>query len=716
MPENFFEKLKRETAESEARTAKFEAQNGALGNARWSYDTGLSRAEAHNGRRFFFGKVDKENWHSVPPQGNLLTIAQARSGKGTCLIVPNLLYYRGSTLVIDPKGENAWLTGATRKGRGQHVHIVDPWDEVERWYASKVQPRWHHVTARFNPLSVLKPGDADFLDNLAFLAEASIITQSTKDPYFDDSARELWAGLMAFVVENPAYSDLASMGLARRLLMRPNDELQRTIGAALEMPGSAAALKLGQFKGFDKSAGMPGIVQSARVQTAFLDNEALASNMEASDFSFDELREGGKPTTIYLVLPPDKFDTYGRWLRLLVSVAIGAVQKGPLEKGREGEEDDRNWQVELEAELEAELGPVPEKENPSAGLVAPWLKPGVAPFGDTSVFSDGVGPDYGPPKSPIKKGLSWLRETVSGILPEDSYRPGRLSYADMDRNDAQREANKKAEEERAAAQRQRVEAQHERLMAERLKKKERLRREKLKWLGLYPDQATAERAARKEAVGLPTLFVLDEFGTIGKLSAVAKGFGIVAGMGMCMWAFVQDLNQLKRDYPDDWGTFVSNSSAVSCFGIMDEFTADYISKMLGKKTVRHTTTSRNKNTGKTTGTSENTKVDDKPDFGRMNEGLLTGMVKTYMGWDEEEKKKEDISGHGKSDSVTESESENTTEHVVAKELMSTDELRRMQGSCIVIGRDFPVWCTLVPYYADVNFSALVRPDPRYPKK
>jgi type IV secretory pathway TraG/TraD family ATPase VirD4 len=47
--------------------------------------------------------------------------------------------------------------------------------------------------------------------------------------------------------------------------------------------------------------------------------------------------------------------------------------------------------------------------------------------------------------------------------------------------------------------------------------------------------------------------MLDEFGTIGKLNAVAQAYGLMAGLGMIMWAFSQDLNQLKRDYPRPLG-------------------------------------------------------------------------------------------------------------------------------------------------------------------
>src|SRR5271157_5948246 len=47
---------------------------------------------------------------------HMMTIAGSRAGKGVSLIIPNLLFYEGSALVIDPKGENARIT-ASRRGK-----------------------------------------------------------------------------------------------------------------------------------------------------------------------------------------------------------------------------------------------------------------------------------------------------------------------------------------------------------------------------------------------------------------------------------------------------------------------------------------------------------------------------------------------------------------------------------------------------------------------
>lgn len=40
-----------------------------------------------------------------PGETHLLTIAPPGAGKGTCIVVPNLLLYPGSMIVTDPKGE-----------------------------------------------------------------------------------------------------------------------------------------------------------------------------------------------------------------------------------------------------------------------------------------------------------------------------------------------------------------------------------------------------------------------------------------------------------------------------------------------------------------------------------------------------------------------------------------------------------------------------------
>ena len=59
--------------------------------------------------------------------GHIITVAPTRSGKGVGLVVPNLLHYPGSVLVIDPKGENYAITADfRRKMFRQEIICLDP--------------------------------------------------------------------------------------------------------------------------------------------------------------------------------------------------------------------------------------------------------------------------------------------------------------------------------------------------------------------------------------------------------------------------------------------------------------------------------------------------------------------------------------------------------------------------------------------------------------
>ena len=265
--------------------------------------------------------IQKDHFAVAPPSKHLLSVAPTRSGKGVSLIIPNLLLYWGSAVIIDPKGENAWITAEYRRKMGQKTFILDPWDEVNRRYGDLAGEK--ETVARFNPLSILNPESAHYAEDLASLADALIINQG-KDPHWDDSARELVAGLMAYLVEQPEYRKIATLKAMRILLSKPVAEISAIAEKALTFgPDSIAARKLGRFA--IDSRETASIISTALTQTAFLDSVTLTENLRESDFSFDDLING--QATIYLVLPVDKLQTYGRWLRLMVSIGIRTVAR-----------------------------------------------------------------------------------------------------------------------------------------------------------------------------------------------------------------------------------------------------------------------------------------------------------------------------------------------------------------------------------------------------
>ena len=84
---------------------------------------------------------------------------------------------------------------------------------------------------------------------------------------------------------------------------------------------------------------------------------------------------------------------------------------------------------------------------------------------------------------------------------------------------------------------------------------------------------------------VPTMLVVDEMGTIGALRKLEDSYALLAGYGVRFFGFLQQLGQLKRDYPDSWEVFTGNCSWLQCLGARDKETSEYISDMLGRTTV-----------------------------------------------------------------------------------------------------------------------------------
>ena len=83
----------------------------------------------------------------------------------------------------------------------------------------------------------------------------------------------------------------------------------------------------------------------------------------------------------------------------------------------------------------------------------------------------------------------------------------------------------------------------------------------------------------------PVLFMLDEFAQLGYLAPIENAMGIARGFGVQLWPFLQDLNQLHALYKDRWQTFIGARGVLTAFAPQDMFTADYLSKLCGNKTV-----------------------------------------------------------------------------------------------------------------------------------
>lgn len=326
-----------------------------MGSATFAYDAELERAgfyePAESG--LMLGRFHR--WHdrgsaSDDLSGDVLwyngdkhglTIAPTRGGKGESFIIPAALTYGGSLFVIDPKGQCAAVTARHRAtpildgGMGQKVYILNPWNLHDPIMNDPVRNPLVR-SAHFNPMDALVGADdAELLDGAMLLAEALVPKdEGESKPFFPLSARDLVTALIMYVASSAAEKTLREV---RRTLTDPSALDDALTDIMRFGPYSLVRQKAARFaelvEGEDgetryrywQQESAQDVLATAIVNTSLLDSPTLAATMGDSDFSFEELKSSTEPITVYLVIPASRIETYNRWLRLLVSVALRSL-------------------------------------------------------------------------------------------------------------------------------------------------------------------------------------------------------------------------------------------------------------------------------------------------------------------------------------------------------------------------------------------------------
>lgn len=94
----------------------------------------------------------------------------------------------------------------------------------------------------------------------------------------------------------------------------------------------------------------------------------------------------------------------------------------------------------------------------------------------------------------------------------------------------------------------------------------------------------------------PVLLILEEMAALGRMAAIEKASGYIAGFGVKLWCILQDLSQLKAHYPNSWETFLANSGVITAHGTTDQTTTEYLSKRLGLTEVSRVTAQHSQST------------------------------------------------------------------------------------------------------------------------
>ena len=273
-------------------------------------------------RTTYSPKTSRPSFRSITYSGDshMITVAPTRSGKGTTQIIPSLMDHIGAVLCIDPKGENAIITAEARQHiHGQKVHILDPWRE-----ATKVLDR---EPDQFNPLDMLDPDDDDFVDDAMMIADA-LVVETGGDSHWTNEARAMVMGFILYVTTDPHEAETRSLGRVRELLSLDPAELQNLINTRMVKSENQLVRSAGNRFNQKSERELSSVISTAQQNTHFLESPNVKKSLEKSTFDFASLKSDDAPISVYVVLPADRLNTHGRWLRLIVSMAITAMVRG----------------------------------------------------------------------------------------------------------------------------------------------------------------------------------------------------------------------------------------------------------------------------------------------------------------------------------------------------------------------------------------------------
>lgn len=279
------------------------------GAARWAAEAELSQAGLRarqgvvlgwsGGRLLTFGGPEHVMLH-----------APTRSGKGVGVVIPNLLTWPDSVVVLDVKRENWTASAGFRAAHGQEVILFDPLDPEGR-------------TARFNPLGHIDRTDSvAVLDELQKLAVMLFPVPPSSDPFWAEAARVGFIAVGAYVAETPELPFSLGAIYAELTDGDPRTRLTAALAAraAAGRPLSAGcANALSDFCSASENT-FAGVKQTITSRLGLWINPRVCAATEASDFDLRDLRE--RRISLYLCVSPDNLARVAPLYNLLLQQLV----------------------------------------------------------------------------------------------------------------------------------------------------------------------------------------------------------------------------------------------------------------------------------------------------------------------------------------------------------------------------------------------------------
>lgn len=282
-------------------------QRKLYGDARFATDREIRAAGLLGAEGLIIGEY-KGRYLTSAGQHHVMLAAPTGAGKGVGYVLPNLLNWNGSAIVLDVKRENWDLTAGFRAENGHQVFLFDPAAPDRR-------------THRWNPLGYVRDDPALRIDDVQKIGYILFPDVHGVDPIWSGGCRSLFLGMALYLLETPGKP--VTLGQLARETYAGDAARFKTILADRQKTGNPLSqvceLALLDFiEAPDKTRDSIRKTFTSRLEL-FL-NPTIDAATSANDFDLEDLRK--RRITIYLGVTPDNLGRLSALLSLFFQQVV----------------------------------------------------------------------------------------------------------------------------------------------------------------------------------------------------------------------------------------------------------------------------------------------------------------------------------------------------------------------------------------------------------
>jgi len=289
----------------------FNKKQSLHGDARFATTKEIQKSGLMGNKGILVGKYHNK-YLLLGGQQFVLLAAPTRSGKGVAIVIPNLLNYSDSVVVLDLKLENFLLTSKFRAKNGQKVYLFSPFSEDLKSH-------------KWNPFDTVSHDENFRVGEILAIGRSFYpVTGDAKTDFWNDNANNLFLGVALYLFET---EDLpVTMGEVLRQSSGKGKPIQDHIRSIIDeraqsdKPLSDTCLDaLNRFLSSPDNT-LGNIISTFTSPLTIFANPIVDAATSSSDFKLEDVRR--QRMSIYFGVQPNRLGDAKNLINLFYSLLI----------------------------------------------------------------------------------------------------------------------------------------------------------------------------------------------------------------------------------------------------------------------------------------------------------------------------------------------------------------------------------------------------------